>query len=89
MTGSEALSEMILYLAGAIEQGQVNAAQITGGMLRQLVNIARWAPDEVSIGTMWAAAHEAIMPAWKSDNAAQGVIIGRENHSSNLGISNE
>ncbi len=65
MTNTEALAEAVLYLAGAIEKGQVDAAQITGGMLRRLVEIAQRAPAEVSIGSIWDAAHDAIGPAWR------------------------
>ncbi len=66
MVGSEALSELVLYLAGAIEQGQVDAAQVTGGMLRRLVDIARAVPADVPIGDVWNAAHEVIGPAMTS-----------------------
>jgi hypothetical protein len=73
MTKDEALAEMTLYLAGAIEQGQVDAALITGGMLRQLVDIARHVPGEVSIGDVWCAAHEVLGPAWKSAVSANSI----------------
>jgi hypothetical protein len=66
MTKDQALAEMTLYLAGAIETGQIDAALITGGILRRLVDIAQGVPDEVSIGDVWTAAHDAIGPAMKA-----------------------
>jgi hypothetical protein len=74
MTKDEALAEMTLYLAGAIEQGQVDAALLTGDMLRQLVDIARHAPDEVSIGAVWDAAHDALGPAFRSAVSANDIV---------------
>ena len=71
MTSADALAEMTLYLAGAIEQGQVDAALITGGMLRQLVDIAHGAPEVVGIGDVWGAAHEALGPAMTAATSAK------------------
>ena len=76
MTNTEALSEAILYLAGGLESGTFDAAQITGEVLRELVVKARALPDEVSIGAVWTIADDVIRTAGR-DN------IGRENVDSN------
>lgn len=65
MKQSDALAEAVLYIAGGIEQGQIDASCIMGEMLRQLVDTAQGWPDEISIGDVWAKTHEIIVAAWK------------------------
>ena len=63
MANTEGLAEMVLYLAGGLECGTFSAAQITGAVLRTLVDRARALPDDVSIGAVWCMADDAIRGA--------------------------
>lgn len=65
MQQSDVLAEALLYLAGALDDGQIDAARIDGAMLRSLVDLARGLPAEVSIGEVWTRTHNVIAAAWR------------------------
>ena len=63
MSNSQALEEAILYLAGALDAGQV----VTGGALRALVEWARGLSGDVPLAEVWARADDALSAEGRAD----------------------
>lgn len=68
----DALAEMISYFAGALDDGQIDAARIDGAMLRRLVDVARGMRADAPIGAVWTQTHNVIAAAWRHQ-APEGI----------------
>lgn len=54
-----------MYLAGSIDDGQIDVSRIDGAMLRELVKVTRGMSADVSIGEVWTQTHDIIARAWR------------------------
>jgi len=61
MNKAYALEEAILYLASAIDAGDVDLAMVTGDLLRNMVEWTRGLPGDMPISDVWSRVHDEVL----------------------------